>query len=252
MSSRPLAFLSARPEQDAAEDEYRAFLAASALEPGRLHRIDLVRAPLPPGALERYAGFIGGGSPFNVGDPEGSKPEVQRRVERDLERIAAAAISGSTAALLTCYGIGVATRLLGGRIASAHGEPTGTTEVQLTEAGRADPLLARLPDRVTVFTAHKEGAAEAPAGATLLAVNASCPVQAYRAGVALWTTQFHPELTADAFVTRIGVYRDGGYFPPDEYEAVVARVRASRVTEPSDILRSFAARALATGAEPGF
>ena len=51
---------------------------------------DLVREPLPDDVFERYSGFLVGGSPFNVTDPESTKTDVQRRLEADLERIAAA------------------------------------------------------------------------------------------------------------------------------------------------------------------
>jgi GMP synthase (glutamine-hydrolysing) len=237
---RPLLFLCARTEHDAADDEYAAFLAATGLTPDRLHRLDLVRETLPADAGSRYAGFVAGGSPFNVGDPEEDKSPVQRRVEDDLARVAEAAASGATAAMLTCYGIGVVTRMLGGDVDHAFGEPTGTTAISLTAAGRADPVFGTLPEAFAAFTAHKEGSGAVPAGATLLATADACPVQAYRVGESLWTTQFHPELTPDAFARRIAVYRAHGYFPPSEYDEVVARVRAASVADPARILRAFA------------
>ena len=49
-----------------------------------------MREPLPDDVFERYSGFFIGGSPFNVTDPESTKTDVQRRLEADLERIAAA------------------------------------------------------------------------------------------------------------------------------------------------------------------
>ena len=47
-----------------------------------------MREPLPADVFERYAGFLIGGSPFNVTDPESTKTDAQRRLEADLERIA--------------------------------------------------------------------------------------------------------------------------------------------------------------------
>jgi GMP synthase (glutamine-hydrolysing) len=237
MDSRPLLFLGARPEQNAADGEFAAFAAAAGVS---LARHDLTRSPLPEGALDRYAGFIGGGSPFNVGDPEAGKSDTQRRVEADLATVAEAAASGATRALLTCYGIGIATRLLGGTIDRAFGEDTGTTEVTVGADAAADPVFGALPATFTAYTAHKEGSGTTPTGAVALATSDGCPVQAYRVG-SLWTTQFHPELTADSFAARIAVYRDFGYFDPDDYAAVVAGVRAATVTAPTAIVQAFAA-----------
>ncbi len=243
MHSRPLLFLCARTERVAADGEYAAFLAATGLDRERLHRTDLVHEQLPADAFDRYAGFVAGGSPFNVGDA--AKSEVQHRVEDDLARVAEAATSSRTTALLTCYGIGVSTLLLGGEVDSAFAEPTGETVITLTEAGIADPVFGSLPAEFTAFTAHKEGSGQVPPGATLLATNPMCRVQGYRVGEGLWTTQFHPELTPASFAERIGVYRAHGYFAPEEYEAVVARVLAASVTEPARMLRAFAAHVTA-------
>jgi GMP synthase (glutamine-hydrolysing) len=168
---------------------------------------------------------------------------VQRRLESDLERIAAAAATPSgPAALFTCYGIGVVTRMLGAEVSRAYPEDTGPVAVDLTTEGESDPLLGTLAHRFTALTAHKEGAAKVPDGATLLATNEGCPVQAYRVGDRLYATQFHPEPTTRAFTERMAVYRDDGYFPASDYDTVAGHVMAASVTEPVRLLRAFARR----------
>ncbi len=238
--SRPFLYLSARPQQGAADGEYRSFRTATGLDARMLHRHDLVREPLPADAFDRYAGFVVGGSPFNTTDPAPS--EAQRRLERDLEAVAAAAAASRVAAMFTCYGIGVVTRMLGGTVGDEFPEGTMATEVALTGDGRADPVFGVLPETFLAFTAHKESTATVPRDAVLLATNAACPVQAYRVGERLYATQFHPELTARDFTERMVFYRDAGYFEPDEFDAVAARVLAAAVTEPARMLRAFAAR----------
>src|SRR5699024_3347018 len=110
-------YVSARPEWDAATAEYASF--RTALGDGHVvDRIDLVSTALTDKTLARYAGFVIGGSPFNVTDDVRS--DVQRRVESDLERIAQRALNGQTRAFFTCYGIGVVTRLLGGSVDLQH------------------------------------------------------------------------------------------------------------------------------------
>lgn len=237
---RPLVYLCARPQQGAAAAEYESFRAAARLDENSLERWDLVAAPLPSDAAQRWRGFVAGGSPFNVTDPESTKTEVQRRVEADLARIAQHAAAGDTAALFTCYGIGIATRTLGGEVTRAYPEDTGPTTVTLTPDAAHDPLFGSLADSFSALTAHKEGTGTLPAGAVLLATGEACPVQAYRVGERLYATQFHPEPTAQAFTERMAVYRDDGYFAADDYDVIAARVIAASLTEPPRILRAFA------------
>lgn len=236
----PLVYLCARPQQDAAEAEYASFRRAMGLGESELHRLDLTRQPLPADAFSRWRGFVVGGSPFNATDPEASKTDVQRRLEADLARVADRAAEGTTAALLTCYGIGVATAQLGGRISRDHPEETGPTEVALTEQGRTDPLFGVLSPTFTALTAHKEATRELPPRAVLLATNAGCPVQAYRVGDSLYATQFHPEPTPQDFTERMTVYRNDGYFASADYDRISVRVLSSPVTEPVRLLAAFA------------
>lgn len=240
----PLLYVCVRPQQGAAAAEYESFRTAMRLDEADVAQHDLVRDPLPDDVFDRYSGFLIGGSPFNVTDPESSKTQVQRRLEADLERIVAecapSARADAPAALFTCYGIGVVTRMLGGTVSRAYPENTGPVTIELLPEAGSDPLFGGLATRFTALTAHKEGAAEAPPGATLLAKNPDCPVQAYRVGERLYATQFHPEPTGEAFTHRMAVYRDDGYFAANDYEAIAGRVRAASVTEPARLLRAFA------------
>lgn len=236
----PLAYVCVRPQLGAAAAEYESFRAAMHLDDGELDRIDLTRERLPQDALQQWRGFVVGGSPFNVTDPESSKTDVQRGLEADLATLAERAAAADVAVLFTCFGIGVATRVLGGETSRAHPEDTGPAMVTLTANAASDPLFGGLAATFTTLTAHKEGTARLPDGAVLLAENADCPVQAYRFGTHLYATQFHPEPTTKAFTERMAVYRDDGYFPASDYDVVAARVLAASITEPLRILRSFA------------
>jgi GMP synthase (glutamine-hydrolysing) len=236
----PLVYLCVRPEAEAARAESASFRAEAQLDQEQLEMLDLTREPLPADAFERWSGFLVGGSPFNVSDREMDKSGIQRRVEADLERVAGAAVDARVSALFTCYGIGVVTRMLGGTVSRAYPEPTGPTEVRLTDAAAGDPILGALTTRFTALSAHKEGSGEAPPSAVLLATNEACPVQAYRVGQRLYATQFHPESTPLPFTERMAFYRDGGYFAAAEYAEIAQRVLAASVTEPGRMLRAFA------------
>lgn len=240
MTSAPLLYVCVRPQQGAAAAEYESFRAATRLDTAQIAQHDLVRVPLPDDVFDRYSGIVVGGSPFNVTDPESTKTEAQRRLEAGLARIAEAALERRTAALFTCYGIGVVTRVLGGTVSRAYPEDTGPVTIELTADAATDPLFGGLARRFSALTAHKEGSESLPPGATLLATNDGCPVQAYRAGDRLYATQFHPEPTAQAFTERMAVYRDDGYFAASDFDAIAARVHAASVTEPVRLLRAFA------------
>ncbi len=243
MTTAPLLYVCVRPQLGAAAAEYESFRTAMHLDESRLAHLDLVREPLPDDVFERYAGFLVGGSPFNVTDPESTKTDAQRRLEAGLARIAERTATGDgPAALFTCYGIGIATRTLGGTVSRAFPEDTGPVAVQLTKQAAGDPLFGHLANRFTALTAHKEGTDSLPPGAVLLARNDGCPVQAYRVGDRLYATQFHPEPTTKAFTERMAVYRDDGDFESADYDAIAGRVLAASVTEPTRLLRAFADR----------
>lgn len=238
MTAQPLLYLCARPQREAADAEYASFRTAAGVGTDELHRHDLVATPLPVDVVGAYRGVVVGGSPFNVTDSAPSP--VQARVERDLERLAGHALDDGLPVLFTCYGIGIVTRMLGGVVGLDASERASAATIHVTADGAADPLLAGMPASFSALTAHKEGARITPPGAVLLATNDDCPVQMYRVGDTLWTTQFHPEPTTTDFAERMRVYRDGGYFRPEEYDELAGAVRSADVTWPRSILRSFA------------
>ena len=133
-----LVYLCARPQEGAAAAEYESFRTAMRLGEDELERWDLVRETLPSDFTARWRGAVVGGSPFNVTDPEDTKTDAQRGLEASLARLADAAASGRIAALFTCYGIGVATRTLGGEVTRAYPEDTGPAAITLTADGRRD------------------------------------------------------------------------------------------------------------------
>ena len=233
--------LQARPEAVPRQQEAVSFRAATGLGP----RLDVLRVdvdPLPADALERWAGFLVGGSPFNVSDPEAGKPEGQRRAEASLTRLAEAALEAGKPAFFTCYGIGVVTRLLGGTIDRAHPEQPRAAVTRSTAAAADDPVARVLPETFLALTGHKESAPEPPPGAELLATNDVSPVQLYRVGELL-ASQFHPEPSTEEFVARATAYQAYGYFPPEELEAIAAAVRGATVTAPRLLLPRFVAHA---------
>jgi GMP synthase (glutamine-hydrolysing) len=236
---KPFLLLASRSEDVAADDEYAGFLSSTGLTAAQLRRVRLESEPMPPIDLDEYSGIIVGGSPFNAGDPEDSKSDVQRRVEAEFDDLIDRVMERDYPFFGACYGVGLLTRHLGGVVDRTWPEEVGPTRVTLTEAGLADPVFGSLTSSFDAFVGHKEACSELPPGAVLLASGEVCPVQAFRVGANVFATQFHPELTNEGIVTRIRIYRDNGYFDPNTVDDVIASARASVVTEPAALMAAF-------------
>jgi len=234
--------LASRAEDEAAEDEYTAFLRMSGLTSEQLHRVRMEAQPLPTLHLDDYAGIIVGGGPFNSSDPSETKSSVQHRVEKELGSLLDEIVARDFPFLGACYGIGTLGVHQGGTIDSTYAEPIGAVRVALTEAGLADPLLAGMPMEFDAFVGHKEACRVLPRTAVLLARSPLCPVQMFRIKTNLYATQFHPELDLAGIITRVRVYQHAGYFPPEELEDLVDVLNVSAVTEPWRMLANFVAR----------
>lgn len=217
---KPFLLLATRPEDEAAEGEAAALRHLGGLQEHELHRIRLEQAPMPALDLTDYAGVILGGGPFNSSDEV--KSDLQLRIEADLDKALQQVFAQQVPFLGLCYGIGTVTTHLGGRVDRSHGEPVGAIEVTVTAEGRSDPLLAEVGERFRAFVGHKEAVAELPDGAVLLATGQACPVQMYRVRDHCWVTQFHPELDVAGLKQRIHIYRNAGYFAPQEVDRLCA------------------------------
>jgi GMP synthase (glutamine-hydrolysing) len=239
---RPFLLLSSRAEDEATDEEYRAFLRCTGLAEHELRPIRMEAGPIPELRLDDYAGIFVGGSPFNTSDPEPTKSAVQQRVERELRALLDDVVVRDFPFFGACYGVGTLGVHQGGVIDRTYAEPIGPVRVELTAAGAADPLLAGMAPDFEAFVGHKEAVHTLPRNAVLLATSASCPVQMFRVRTNLYATQFHPELDVPGVITRVRVYQNAGYFPPDELDALVARLEPLVVTEPGRMLANFVAR----------
>jgi GMP synthase (glutamine-hydrolysing) len=239
---RPFLLLSTRGEDEAADDEYAAFLRCTGLEETQLRRFRMEAAPLPSLRLDDYSGVFLGGGPYNSSDPAGSKSAAQHRVEAELDALLDEVVGRDYPFLGACYGVGTLGVHQGGIVDSTYAEPVSAVPVTLTPDGVDDPLLQGMPAMFAAFVGHKEACRETPPGAVLLASSAGCPVQMFRVRSNLYATQFHPELDQAGVITRVRIYRDAGYFPPEELEDLVARLSVAVVSEPGRILANFVTR----------
>jgi len=92
-----------------------------------------------------------------------------------------------------CLGSQLLARAAGAWIGPLSEPEIGWYEVELTDAGRTDPVLSALPPQFTACESHYY-AHGLPDGATELARNIAC-LQGFRLGDSCWGVQFHPEVT---------------------------------------------------------
>jgi GMP synthase (glutamine-hydrolysing) len=240
---RPFLVLQLRPEDEAADDEFAAFLARGGLTEDQTTRIRLDQTRLPALSLEDYAGIIVGGGPGCVSDPPEKKAPLEARIEADILSLMPEIVERDVPFMGCCYGLGILAHHMGGRVGKGlYGEPIGGVDCTVTEAGAKDPLLEGLPSGFRALVGHKEAVETLPEGVTLLASSAPCPVQMVRTGSNVYATQFHPEANGETFATRVRIYKDYGYFDPADAEALTERVLAEEVTVPEQILARFVTR----------
>lgn len=241
---KPVLILQLRPEDEASDSEYRAFLDKSGLGEDAARRIRLEAGPLPRGfSLDAYSALILGGGPGCVSDDPATRDPAEARAEAEILGLMPEILGRDFPFLGCCAGIGILAHHLGAEVSKErYSEPVSAVEGKLTDAGRLDPLLRGLPESFSVFVGHKEAVQVLPAGAEHLVSSASCPFQMIRAGRNVYATQFHPEADGQVFADRIRIYRDRGYFEPHEADRLTTECLAARVTEPERILRRFVQR----------
>lgn len=239
---KPFLVIQLRPEDLTADSELAAIRKYGGLEASEVIRLRVEKSGIPRLGLERYAGIIVGGSPFDVSAPEASKSPAQKRVEEAFQKLFQRILPEDFPFLGCCSGNGLLGKYCGATISGRFGEPVGAVEVKLTKAGQQDPLLAGLPASFRALVGHKEACDAVPPGSVLLATGASCPVQMFRVGQNAYATQFHPEGDAEGFALRIGVYRHHGYFAPETADELVRQVGRESTPEAHRILRRFVDR----------
>lgn len=239
MTPAQFLFLGTRAGHAIADAEYEAICRYAGLPTSRVDRVRLEADEMPDVDLDLYAGVITGGSPFNSSDPASEKSELQHRVELDMRRLLDVIVEQDKPFLGACYGVGTLGTHQGAIVDRTYGEPPGTGHIELTDAGRDDPLCAGLPEKFDAFLGHKEAVRELPPHAVLLATSGPCPVQMFRVKKNLYATQFHPELDSAGLIERLQEYRHAGYFHPEELDHLTREALAARVVHPQTILRNF-------------
>ncbi len=244
--TKPFLILQLRPEPAAADNEFDAILQKGGLAQSQAVRIRLDCEPIPAGLeLGDYSGIIVGGGPGCVSDPVDQKTEIEKRIEDSILKLMPEIDEADFPFLGCCYGIGILAHHLGAKVGKErYGEDVGAVECSLTTDGKNDQLIEDLPNRFLAFVGHKEAVQELPEGCAHLLTSEPCPYQMIRYKNNIYATQFHPEADGHVFELRINIYKDKGYFPPDEAKRLIEKCNQLDVHVPEAILRSFVRRYL--------
>ena len=95
-----------------------------------------------------------------------------------------------------CLGAQLLAKSLGATVTRNPDPEVGLLDIELNQAGLADPLFRGWPRRAPVVQWHSDTFA-LPDGGVLLASSAACAHQAFRFGETAYGLQFHPEVTAE-------------------------------------------------------
>ena len=232
---KPFLLLVCRPPGVIADLEWGEIHELGGLERGELVACRL-EAPGPLPDLDDYAGVLITGSPYSLMADASAKTPVQIVLEQKLGTVCDEILERDIPTLGLCYGLQALTLRAGGSLTHEYPERISAPWITLTEAGLADPLLARAGQRFRAYSGHAEAVGRVPESMTVLARSELVPVQMARFGAHVYGTQFHPEITRRGSEVRIGIY-GGTYFDPAEHDEVLAECQDAYTDD--TILRTF-------------
>lgn len=148
---------------------------------------DRPREPRPPGEPAGYDAVIVLGGAMNVEDA-GELPWMSEEL-----RLIARLLDRRKPLLGVCLGSQLLATAAGGAAERAPRPEIGWFDVEVGEAGRADPLIGPLAPRFEALQWHSFRSV-LPPGAVELAHSPVCP-QAFRIGANAWGIQFHAEVS---------------------------------------------------------
>ncbi|MBT4584219.1 MAG: type 1 glutamine amidotransferase [Phycisphaerae bacterium] len=152
------------------------------------HLLKVVRVHLGeklPSDLHGLDGIVSCGGPQA---PDCDEPWVEQELT-----LLRAADEADLPILGICLGCQLLARALGGTLSHLSKPELGWFNITLSPIGREHPLLAGQPWCGPQFHWHHWQVETLPEGATVLASNENCNIQAWMKGVNTFAVQFHPE-----------------------------------------------------------
>jgi GMP synthase (glutamine-hydrolysing) len=189
------------PDDPMRTQEVQCFAKALGCQPDQIRVFDLLAGVPTVKQLDQVdVVLLGGSGDYSVAEG-GDWLEVALEAMRELYEL-------SKPTFASCWGFQAMARALGGEVVTDRARAElGTVHVQLTDAGRDDPLFGPLGDRFLAPMGHQDCVIRLPEGAERLAFSEKVQNQAFRIpGKPIYATQFHPELDRAALIQRVQAY----------------------------------------------
>ncbi len=162
-----------------------------------------------------------------MGGPMGAGDDAEHPWLADEKRVVRETVEAGKPFLGVCLGVQLLAAALGARVYPAQDPEVGLLEVELTAAGRDDPLFDGLDQRLVSLQWHGD-TFDLPEGAVHLAGSEQVPNQAFRAGERAYGVQFHLEVTGEMARewAAVPAYRDSlaATLGPERGAAFIAEV----------------------------
>lgn len=237
---KPFLILQLRPNDAAADGEFYAMLKYGGLEEKDVHRVRMELEGVPDVNLDDYSGVLVGGGPMDISNPEEKKSPEQKRFEKELQALLDKIVEADFPYLGCCFGLSALSIHEGGVVSKEkYAEGVEAAQIILNDEGKKDKLTEGLPETFRAFAGHKESCQDLAPGAVLLASSPDCPIHMIRVKENVYGTQFHTELDIPVMLGRLEIYKDAGYFPPEEAPALMEKAKQEEVTIPMEILKRF-------------
>jgi GMP synthase (glutamine-hydrolysing) len=237
---KPFLIFQIRGVKEVSDSEFLAILKYGGLDITEVVRIDLSKGVFPKIDLSDYSGIIIGGGASNVSDTEDKKSALQIRYEEYLVALMDQVIDNDFPYLGACYGLGILGLQQKVKVGTEkYGEKPGAATMMLTEEGKKDKLLQNFPETFRTFLGHKESWQSCPFNAKLLVSSKDCPVHMVRIKNNVYATQFHPELDFEGVKLRAEIYKNYGYFKPEEVNEIIQTAKQENIVYPMKILKNF-------------
>lgn len=213
-----MVLLQVRDLPAAAEQELGCFLARCRLERHQVRAINLVAEP----QLRWH--HVAGADVVMVGGAGSHTVTREYPFTAPLMEVLARLFDEERPFFGSCWGHQLMAQVLGGTVVTDEAaKEVGTFEIEVTEAGRRDPLLDGFPPRFTVQLGHKDRVEEPPPGIEVLASTGRCRHQLVRLqGKPAYGSQFHSEMSDEDMRQRLRMYRrfylDDGSGEVDAFE----------------------------------
>ena len=181
--------------------EVESFERCFGLAPGRITVFDLLGGAPSARVLGRAdVVLLGGSGDYSVARGGSWLPAALEAMVGLYET--------STPTFASCWGFQAMARALGGEVVNDRSRAeVGVTWMELTDAGRDDPVFGPLGPRFQVVAGHEDHVTALPEGAVRLATTPRSENQAFHfPGRPIYCTQFHPELDRRGLIDRLREY----------------------------------------------